>query len=200
MRPRVRNGRARALQFRSVWTGETATVSLYALGDISPRLPSGFYWVAPSATVIGNVHLGEDSSIWFGAVLRGDNEPITIGNGVNVQDNAVLHTDPGFPAVLGAGCTVGHGAIVHGCIIGENSLIGMGATVLNGARIGRNCLIGANALVTEGKEIPDGSLVLGAPGKVVRQLDEAAQAELARTARHYVENARRFAAGLQRVD
>ncbi|MDZ5698916.1 gamma carbonic anhydrase family protein [Chelativorans sp. M5D2P16] len=175
-------------------------MSVYAFGDISPRLPAGFCWIAPTAAVIGNVRLEEDSSVWFGAVLRGDNEPITVGVGANIQDNAVLHTDPGFPTTLARFCTIGHSAVVHGCTIGENSLVGMGATVLNGARIGRNCLIGANALVTEGKEIPDGSLVLGAPAKVVRRLDEEAQAKLAETARHYVENAKRFATGLNRRD
>ena len=171
-------------------------MSLFSLGEKSPVLPAGFCWVAETASVIGEVTLADDASIWFGAVLRGDNEPISIGRGTNVQDLCVLHTDPGFPLTIGAGCTIGHRAILHGCTIGEGSLVGMGATVLNGARIGRNCLIGAAALITEGKEIPDGSLVVGAPGKVVRQLTEAEIAGLRRSAEHYVENAKRFAGGL----
>jgi carbonic anhydrase/acetyltransferase-like protein (isoleucine patch superfamily) len=174
-------------------------VSLFALEAKAPVLPAGFCWVAESATVIGDVTLEEDASIWFGAVLRGDNEPVRIGRGSNIQDACVLHTDPDYPLVIGAGCTIGHRAILHGCTIGENSLVGMGATVLNGARIGRNCLIGAASLITEGKEIPDNSLVVGAPGKVVRQLTDAEIAGLRRSAEHYVENARRYAQALSRV-
>jgi carbonic anhydrase/acetyltransferase-like protein (isoleucine patch superfamily) len=168
-------------------------VSLYALEQRSPVLPAGFCWIARTASVIGDVTLEEEASVWFGAVLRGDNEPIRIGRGSNIQDLSMLHTDPGFSLVVGSRCTIGHRAILHGCTIGEQSLVGMGATVLNGARIGRNCLIGAAALVTEGREIPDGSLVLGAPGKVVRQLTDAEIAGLALSAERYVENARRFA-------
>ncbi|NGP17082.1 gamma carbonic anhydrase family protein [Devosia chinhatensis] len=154
-------------------------------------------WIAPNATVIGDVVIGADAGFWFGAVARGDIERITIGARTNVQENAVLHTDRGFPLIIGDGVTVGHSAIVHGCTIGDNSLIGMGATVLNGAHIGRNCLIGANALITEGKVIPDNSLVMGAPGKVVRELDATAIEALRASAERYVQNARRFATGLR---
>lgn len=171
-------------------------MTLYALDGLSPALPSGFCFIAETAVLVGNVVVEEDAGIWFGAVLRGDNEPITVGRGSNVQDNCVLHTDPGFPLTIGAGCTIGHRAMLHGCTIGENTLVGMSATILNGAVIGRNCLIGAGALITEGKHIPDNSLVVGAPGKVVRELDADAIAGLRRSAEGYVANARRFAAGL----
>jgi len=171
-------------------------MTLYRLDGVSPEIHATA-WVAPDANVIGRVVMEAHSSVWFGVTIRGDNEEIRIGRGSNVQENCVFHTDPGFPLLIGANCTIGHKAMLHGCTIGENSLIGMGATVLNGAKIGRNCLIGAGALVTEGKEIPDGSLVMGAPGKVVRQLDEAAIAGLTRSAEHYQANARRFAAGLE---
>ena len=166
---------------------------LYALGDHVPTLPENdACWIAPDAQVIGKVVIGEDVGIWFGAVLRGDNEPITLGARTNIQEGTVIHTDPGKPVTIGEGCTIGHRAIVHGCTIGDNSLIGMGATILNGAKIGRNCLVGANALVTEGKEFPDNSLIVGAPAKVVRSLDATAVEALARSAAHYVDNARRF--------
>ncbi|MGN6548375.1 MAG: gamma carbonic anhydrase family protein [Pararhizobium sp.] len=174
-------------------------MALFELDGRVPSLPDGFSFIAESASVIGNVVVEDDVGIWFGAVIRGDNETITIGMGSNVQDNAVLHTDPGFPLTIGRHCTIGHKAMLHGCTIGENSLVGMNATVLNGAVIGRNCLIGAGALVTEGKQIPDNSLVVGAPGKVVRALDDAAIARLAQSAQHYIANARRFAAGLKRL-
>ena len=174
-------------------------MSVLSLDGVSPILPDGFHWIADTAIVIGNVKLETDASIWFGAVLRGDNERITIGRGSNVQDGAVLHTDPGFPLTVGADCTIGHRAILHGCTIGEGSLVGMGATILNGARIGRNCLIGAATLITEGKEIPDGSLVLGAPGKVARALTAEELERLPRSAQRYVQNAKRFAAGLKPV-
>ncbi|NDV00791.1 gamma carbonic anhydrase family protein [Pseudoroseicyclus tamaricis] len=164
---------------------------IYDLGSRKPVVDSSA-WVAPGAHVIGAVVLGADASVWFGAALRGDNEAIIVGAGTNIQENAVLHTDMGFPLTIAHGCTIGHRAMLHGCTIGENSLIGMGATVLNGARIGRNCLIGAAALVTERTEIPDGSLVIGAPGKVVRTLTEAEIEGLRVSARHYQENARRF--------
>ena len=172
---------------------------LYRLGEHRPELPEGFCWIADTAFVIGQVRVGVDVGIWFGSVLRGDNEPITIGAGSNVQENCVFHTDMGFPLTIGAGCTIGHKAMLHGCTIGDNSLIGMGATVLNGARIGRNCLVGAGALVTEGKEIPDGSLVIGTPAKLVRQLDDDAIVMLEWSAMHYVENVKRFAAELERI-
>ena len=166
-------------------------MALFALGGLTPQIDPDT-WVSHDANVIGNVVMQAGASVWFGATLRGDTEVIEIGAGSNVQENAVLHTDLGFPLSVGAGCTIGHKAMLHGCTIGENSLIGMGATVLNGAKIGRNCLIGANALITEGKEIPDNSLVMGSPGKVVRQLDEAAVAALRASALHYADNMRRF--------
>lgn len=169
---------------------------IYALDDIAPQIdPTA--WVAPDANVIGKIVLEASSSVWFGATLRGDNEEIRLGENSNIQENCVLHTDMGYPLVIGANCTIGHKAMLHGCTIGEGSLIGMGATILNGAKIGRGCLIGAGALVTEGKEIPDGSLVMGAPGKVVRTLDAAAQARLIQSAESYRDNARRFRAGLK---
>ena len=173
-------------------------MTLYALDDDAPQIDKTA-WVAPTAVAIGRVRLGARASLWFGAVARGDNEWIEIGDGSNVQENVVMHTDIGFPLTVGAGCTIGHKAMLHGCTIGENSLIGMGATVLNGAVIGRNCLIGAGALITEGKTIPDGSLVMGAPGKVVRTLDADAISRLEASALHYAENAARFAAGLRPV-
>ncbi len=171
-------------------------MSLFALGEVAPDVAADA-WVAPGCYVIGNVTLRAKSSVWFGCTLRGDNEQITIGEGSNVQENCVLHTDMGYPLEVGAGCTIGHKAMLHGCVIGENTLVGMGATVLNGAVIGKNCLIGAGALITEGKHIPDGSLVMGAPGKVVRQLDDAAIKGLTLSAAHYQENAARFARDLK---
>lgn len=170
---------------------------LYALGDDRPTTPAdNDYWVAPDAHVIGKVTIGVDVGIWFGAVLRGDNEMITIGTGTNIQEGTMVHTDMGYPATIGMGCTIGHHAIIHGCTIGDNSLIGMGATVLNGAKIGNNCLVGANALVTEGKEFPERSLIVGSPAKAIRTLDDVAVERLKSSAAHYVANARRFRQGL----
>jgi carbonic anhydrase/acetyltransferase-like protein (isoleucine patch superfamily) len=175
-------------------------VAAYALDGIAPELPEeGAYWIAPSASVIGKVRLERGTSVWFGAVIRGDNELITIGENSNVQDGAVMHTDPGLPLTVGKGCTIGHKAILHGCTIGDNTLIGMGAVILNRARIGRNCLIGANALITEGKEIPDNSLVMGQPGKIAGELNEEAIARLAKSAENYVRNWQRFAGGLKAI-
>jgi carbonic anhydrase/acetyltransferase-like protein (isoleucine patch superfamily) len=172
-------------------------MTILRLGDKQPQLPpEGEYWIAPNATVLGNVILRPGASVWFGAVLRGDNEPITIGEDSNVQDGAVLHTDPGSPLTLGCGVTVGHQAMLHGCEIGDYSLIGIGAVVLNGVRIGRNCIIGAKALITEGKVIPDNSLVVGAPGKVVRSREPGDEAVLRMSADHYVQNWRRYARDL----
>ncbi|MDO9637665.1 MAG: gamma carbonic anhydrase family protein [Pseudotabrizicola sp.] len=169
---------------------------IYALGDIAPVIdPTA--WVAPDANVIGRIVLEAESSVWFGATLRGDNEVIHVGHGSNVQENCVLHTDMGYPLTIGADCTIGHKAMLHGCTIGAGALIGMGATVLNGAKIGRGCLIGAGALITEGKEIPDFSLVMGSPGRVVRTLDAEAQARLLRSAESYRANAARFRARLR---
>ncbi|GAA6165295.1 gamma carbonic anhydrase family protein [Pelagimonas sp. KU-00592-HH] len=171
---------------------------LYELDGIAPEIAEDS-WVAPDANVIGNVRVEEGASVWFGTTIRGDNEPIVIGKGSNVQENTVMHTDPGCPLTIGEGCTIGHKAMLHGCTIGENSLVGMGATILNGAKIGKNCLIGAGALVTEGKVIPDGSLVMGAPGKIVRELDENAINGLRGSALHYQENMRRFRNGLKEI-
>ena len=152
-------------------------MTLYALGEHVPALPEdGDYWIAPDANVIGQVALASATSVWFGCTLRGDNEPIEVGQGTNIQENCVVHTDPGFPVKIGANCTIGHKAMIHGCTIGDGTLVGMGATVLNGAVIGEGCLIGAGALVTEGKVIPPGSLVMGMPGKVVRELDDETKA------------------------
>jgi carbonic anhydrase/acetyltransferase-like protein (isoleucine patch superfamily) len=171
---------------------------LLALGGTRPRVPPpGRFWVAPNATVLGNVILEEDASVWFGTVIRGDNEAIHIGPGSNVQDLAVIHTDPGFPCTIGAGCTIGHRAILHGCTIEDGALIGMGAIILNGAVIGKDSLVGAGALVAEGKTMPERSLVLGAPAKVVRELDDAAVVKMKHAATHYVRNWRRFAAELR---
>ncbi|MFC2967448.1 gamma carbonic anhydrase family protein [Acidimangrovimonas pyrenivorans] len=173
---------------------------IYALDGITPTFPEdGDYWVAPDANLIGKVVLESGASVWFGSTLRGDNEEIRVGAGSNVQENCVFHTDIGYPLSVGRNCTIGHKVMLHGCTIGDGALIGMGATVLNGAKIGKGCLIGAGALITEGKEIPDGSLVMGAPGKVVRMLDDAAQAGLIASAQHYQDNMRRYRAGLKPV-
>ena len=168
-------------------------MTLYALGELRPVLPADdSAWIADTADVIGNVIFAQNSSVWFGTVIRGDNEPIAVGQGSNIQENCVLHTDPGFPVTIGVNCTIGHKAILHGCTIGDGSLIGMGAIVLNGAKIGKNCLIGAGALVTEGKEIPDGCLVVGSPARVIRTLNDKAIAGLQLSAEHYQKNAARF--------
>lgn len=168
---------------------------IYALDGIAPQIdPTA--WIAPTAVLIGRVVVGAGANIWFGAVLRGDNEPIVIGAGSNVQENAVLHTDMGYPLTIGENCTIGHKAMLHGCVVEPGSLIGMGATLLNGSHIGAGSLIGACALVTEGKVIPPGSLVMGSPAKVVRVLDETAQARLLKSADGYRANAARFAKGL----
>ena len=166
---------------------------LYALGDARPILPADDqYWIAPDAQVMGRVELKSNASIWFGAILRGDNDPIVVGESSNVQDGSVLHTDEGIPLIIGANVTIGHMVMLHGCTIGDGSLIGIGSVVLNGARIGKNCLIGANCLITEGKEIPDNSLVMGAPGKVVRELTPEQASMMAMGAAHYVENWKRY--------
>jgi carbonic anhydrase/acetyltransferase-like protein (isoleucine patch superfamily) len=170
---------------------------IYDLDGSAPDVDAGA-WIAPGCHVIGNVTVMDLASVWFGTTIRGDNERITIGVGSNVQENCVLHTDMGFPLDIGINCTIGHKAMLHGCTIGDNSLIGMGATVLNGSIIGKNCLIGAGALITEGKVIPDGSLVMGI-GKIVRDLDAAAIAGLTSSAINYQQNAARFRAGLKEV-
>jgi carbonic anhydrase/acetyltransferase-like protein (isoleucine patch superfamily) len=174
-------------------------MAVYRLGEHLPHIaPTA--WVAPGAHVLGRVTLAEGSSVWFGAVIRGDNETITLGAGSNVQENAVLHTDPGHPLVIGSGVTVGHQAMLHGCTVGDGSLIGIQAVVLNGARIGRECLIGAGALVTEGKEIPERSLVMGTPAKVVRQLTEDEVARIRSGVATYRERATFYRQQLQRVE
>ena len=171
---------------------------IYALNERRPLIHADT-WVAADANIIGKVVIEAGASVWFGATLRGDNEEIWVGAGSNVQENCVLHTDMGFPLTIGANCTIGHKAMLHGCTVGDGSLIGMGATLLNGCRIGRGCLIGAGALIAEGKDIPDGSLVMGMPGKVVRHLDAAQQAGLLASAQGYQANMRRFRAGLLQV-
>jgi carbonic anhydrase/acetyltransferase-like protein (isoleucine patch superfamily) len=172
---------------------------LYALDDAAPEVIPGAYWLAPTASVIGRVRLARDVSVWWGAVLRGDMDLIDVGEGTNIQDGAILHTDAGVPLTLGAHVTVGHRAMLHGCTVGDGSLVGIGATVLNRARIGRGCLVGAHALVTEGAVIPDHSLVLGAPAKVVREVTPAQLEVLRLSAPHYVHNAERYRAGLRQV-
>ena len=171
---------------------------IYAIDGVEPRFEDrDSNWVAPDATLIGNITLGRNVGVWFGTVVRGDNEEIKIGEDSNVQEHTIMHTDPGFPLTIGKGCTIGHRAMLHGCTIGDNSLIGMGAIVLNGAKIGRNSLVGAGALVTEGKEFPDNSLIVGSPAKAIRALDDAAVERLRKSAAHYVANGKRFKAGLK---
>jgi len=170
---------------------------IYDLNGHRPKLPDdGDFWIAPGSHVMGQVSISPHVGIWFGAVLRGDNEPITIGARSNVQEGVMIHTDPGFPVRIGEGCTIGHHAIIHGCTLGKNTLIGMGATILNGAKIGDNCLVGANALVTEGKEFPAGSLIVGSPAKAVRELDADTIKSLETTALKYVQNLESFREGL----
>ncbi|RZI68649.1 MAG: gamma carbonic anhydrase family protein [Variovorax sp.] len=173
-------------------------MALYELDGVAPKLADGA-WVADSAQVMGDVVLGENVSVWFGAVLRGDTEPLTIGRNSNVQDLSVLHADVGSPLTIGENVTIGHQVMLHGCSIGDNSLIGIQAVVLNNAKIGRNSIVGAGSVVTEGKEFPDNSLIIGSPAKVVRTLDDAAAAKLRASADHYVENGRRFAKGLKKI-
>ncbi|MDJ0920941.1 MAG: gamma carbonic anhydrase family protein [Henriciella sp.] len=176
-------------------------MAVFELDGVRPNLPhSGNYWIADSATVLGNVILEENASVWFGAVLRGDNDPITIGENSNIQDGSVLHTDLGAPLSIGKDVTVGHMVMLHGCTIGDESLIGIGATVLNRAVIGKNCIIGAHSLIPEGKVIPDNSLVMGAPGKVVRELSPEQVMLIKGSAQVYVDNWKRFKAGLKRLD
>ncbi|MBV8123429.1 MAG: gamma carbonic anhydrase family protein [Burkholderiaceae bacterium] len=173
-------------------------MAIYKLGDNEPQVAASA-WVADSAEVIGRVTLGEEVSVWFQSVLRGDSDSLTIGAGSNIQDGSVLHADTGFPLELGRNVTVGHKVMLHGCTVGDNSLIGIGAVVLNGARIGKNCLVGAGSLVTEGKEFPDGSLIMGRPAVVVRELRPEQVAGLAMSAKHYVHNGQRFARELTKI-
>ncbi len=173
-------------------------MAVYELDGVAPSVPDSA-WIADSAQVMGDVVLGEDASVWFGTVVRGDTDKITIGAGTNIQDASVLHADRGVPLVIGANVTVGHQVMLHGCTIGDETLIGIGAVVLNNAKIGKNCLVGAGSLVTEGKEFPDGSMILGSPAKVVKQLSPEQIEGLRRSARHYVENAHRFKKGLRKI-
>ena len=173
-------------------------MALYELDGVAPQLGEGA-WVADSAQVMGNVVLAENASVWFGAVLRGDNEAMRLGRNSNVQDLSMLHSDPGCPLTIGDNVTIGHQVMLHGCTIGDNSLIGIQAVILNNAKIGRNSIVGAGSVVTEGKEFPDNSLIIGSPAKVVRTLDDAAAAKLRHGAEHYVENAHRFAKGLKKI-
>ncbi len=173
-------------------------MAIYQLDDHSPQV-HGSAWVADSAQVMGAVTLEADASVWFGATVRGDTEHITIGEGANIQDGSVLHADHGMPLTVGKHVTVGHMVMLHGCTIGDEALIGIGAVVLNGAKIGKNCLVGAGSLVTEGKEFPDGSMIMGTPAKVVRQLTPEQIEGLRRSAQHYIENAHRFKAGLKKI-
>ena len=173
-------------------------MALYELNGVGVETPGeGKFWVAPNAALIGRVRLEEEASVWFGAVVRGDNELITVGRRSNVQDGCVLHTDPGFPLTIGPDCTIGHLVMLHGCTIGRGSLIGIGSIVLNGAIIGEECLIGANSLIPEGKVIPPRSMVLGSPGKVVRELTDEDVKRISGSAGRYVQNWKRFAAGLK---
>ena len=174
-------------------------MALYRIGDDAPRVGDGA-WVAESATVVGRVALGADANVWYGAVLRGDNEWITIGARTNIQDGSVLHTDIGAPLTLGEDVTVGHQAMLHGCTVGDNSLVGIQAVVMNGARIGRNCIVGAGALVTEGKDFPDNSLIVGSPAKAIRTLTDEHAAQLKKSAAHYVHNAARHRDSVVRID
>jgi carbonic anhydrase/acetyltransferase-like protein (isoleucine patch superfamily) len=175
-------------------------MAIFELDGQAPELPAdGRYWIADNASVIGRVRLKSNSSIWFGAVLRGDNEWIELGERSQIQDNSTLHTDPGFPMVIGENCVIGHNVILHGCTVGSESLIGMGAIVLNGAKIGKNCLVGAGALITEGKEFPDNSLIVGSPARAIRTLDDKARDGILRGADIYVRRYQQYAKGLKRI-
>ena len=172
----------------------------YALGDVKVQTEGDEYWIAPNAVVIGDVRLKRNASIWWNCLVRGDSETITIGENVNVQDGSVLHADPGYPLTLEKDVSIGHMVMLHGCTVGEGSLIGIGSIILNGTKIGKHCLIGANTLIGENKEIPDGSMVLGSPGRVVKQLTEEQQANLKKIADHYVENHQRYRRDLKPMD
>ena len=175
-------------------------MAIYELDGQAPEFPGeGQYYVADSAVLIGRVRLLAEASVWFGAVLRGDNEWIELGVRSQIQDNCTLHTDPGFPMVIGRDCVIGHNVILHGCTVGDNSLVGMGAIMLNGSKVGRNCIVGAGAVITEGKTFPDNSLIVGAPGRVVRTLDEKAEAMIRGGADNYVKRYKQYAKGLKQV-
>ena len=188
------------LQARNDELAGWSSLMIYELDGQKPDLPEpGRYWVAPSAAVIGKVRLKIDCSIWFGAVLRGDNEWIELGERSQIQDNATLHTDPGFPLTIGTNCVIGHNVVLHGCTIGDECLVGMGATMLNGARIGKNCLVGAGAVVTEGKTFADNSLIVGAPARVIRSLDEETRQRILEGADVYVHRGELYARALKRI-
>lgn len=172
---------------------------IYALGDLMPRYSGDSHWVAESATIIGNVEIGLEVSIWWNAVIRADNEPVIIGDCTNIQDGSVLHTDPGFPMNIGKNVTLGHMCMLHGCVIGKETLIGIGSVILNGAKIGKNCIIGANTLITEGKNIPDNSLVMGSPGKIQRELSPEEVLNIKKNANGYVERSRLYRNQLKRI-
>ena len=173
---------------------------IYQLDGQAPELPAdGKYWIAETAVLIGRVRLMSQTSVWFGAVLRGDNEWIELGERSQIQDNATLHTDPGFPMTIGANCVIGHNVMLHGCVIGDNSLVGMSAIMLNGSKIGNNCLVGAGALITEGKSFPDNSLIVGSPARAIRTLDDKAREMIARGADIYVRRSAQYANGLKRI-
>jgi carbonic anhydrase/acetyltransferase-like protein (isoleucine patch superfamily) len=173
---------------------------IYQIDGQAPEFPAeGDYWVAETATLIGRVRLKRDASVWFGAVLRGDNEWIELGERSQIQDHATLHTDPGFPLTIGSNCVIGHNVVLHGCTVGDESLIGMGAIMLNGAKVGRNCLVGAGAVVTEGKTFPDNSLIVGAPARVIRTLTPEQATAMGRAAKSYQRNGPRFKSGLKKI-
>ena len=175
-------------------------MTLYSLDNRVPSIPEdGSSWIAPDANLIGSVVVGSAVSIWFGTTIRGDNEPIHIGDGTNIQENCVLHTDYGFPLRIGRDCTVGHKAMLHGCDIADGCLVGMGATILNGAALGRNCVVGACALITEGKSFPDYSMIIGAPARAVRQIKPSEADRFAEAAAHYRQNIARYKSGLRRL-
>jgi carbonic anhydrase/acetyltransferase-like protein (isoleucine patch superfamily) len=174
-------------------------MAIYELDGLTPNVAASA-WVADNAQVMGNVTLADDTSVWFGVTVRGDNDPVSVGAGTNIQDGSVLHTDVGYPITIGQNVTIGHMVMLHGCTIGDESLIGIGAIVLNGAKIGKNCLVGAGSLVTEGKVFPDGSMILGSPAKVVRQLSPEQIEGIRKSAQHYTDNARRYKTQLKRAD
>ena len=175
-------------------------MALYSLNNISPSLPKGEFWISETAQVIGNVVIGNNTSIWFGAVIRGDNEPIVIGDNTNIQENTVIHVDKGADVNIGSGCTIGHKAIIHGCTIGNNTLVGMGTIILNNAYIGNNCLVGAGSLITEGKTFPDKTLIMGSPAKVKRNLTEEEIEQNKLSANHYIDNFKEFKNKLNKLN
>ena len=174
-------------------------MALYSLNNISPSLPKGDFWISETAQIIGNVVIGNNTSIWFGAVIRGDNEPIVIGDNTNIQENTVIHVDKGADVNIGSGCTIGHKAIIHGCTIGNNTLVGMGTIILNNAYIGNNCLVGAGSLITEGKTFPDKTLIMGSPAKVKRNLTEEEIEQNKLSANHYIDNFKEFKNNLNKL-